>query len=95
MVFLFTSIIELIVPRSASLSSRLPKKGSKGSPYRTSFKEKLLGCLSRSSGSDRHREAKMKNGDAYAGYFNLVANVGPETCMNMSGRSFPSLIPPR
>ena len=92
---MFTRIIELTVPRAASLSSRLPEKGSEGSPYRTSFEEKLLGRLSQSSGSDHRRETKTKNGDAYAGYADLIANVEPEPRTDVSSRSFPSLIPPR
>ena len=94
-VFLFTSIIELTVPRALSLSSRLPEKGSERSSCRTSFEEKLLGRLSHSSGSDRRQETKTENGDAYAGYADLIANIGPKPRIDMSGRSFPSLIPPR
>ena len=94
-VFLFTSIIELTVPRTASLSSPLLEKGSEGSPCKTSFEEKLLGCLNQSSGSDHRQETQTKNGDAYAGYANLIANVGPKPSTDMSGRSFPSLIPLR
>ena len=92
---MFTSIIKFIVLRTASLSSRLPEKGSEGSPYRTSFEEELLGRLNQSGGSDRRRETKTKNGDAYAGYADLAVNIRPEPHMDMSGRSFPSLIPPR
>ena len=44
-VFLFTSIIEFTVPRTPIFSIRLLKKGSEGSSYRISFKEKLLGHL--------------------------------------------------
>ena len=94
-VFLFTSIIKLTVPRAASLSSRLPEKGSEGSPCRTSFEGKLLGRLSQLSGSDHRRETKTKNGNAYVGYADLIANFRPEPRTDMSGRSFPSLTPLR
>ena len=92
---MFTSIIEFTVPRTASFSSRLLEKGPEGSSYRISFKEKLSGCLNQSSGSDHRQETQTKNGDAYAGYADLIAKIGPEPRMDMSGRSFPSLIPPR
>ena len=45
MVFVFTNIIEFIVPHTPSFSIRLLKKGSEGSTYRISFKEKLSGRL--------------------------------------------------
>jgi len=45
MVFLFTSIIEFTVPRAPSFCICLLEKGSEGSAYRISFKEKLLGRL--------------------------------------------------
>ena len=60
-VFLFTSIIEFIVPHTASFSLRLLEKGSEGSSCRISLKEKLSGRLNQSNGSDRHRETEMKN----------------------------------
>ena len=44
-VFLFTSIIELTVPRTPSFCIRLLEKGSEGSACRISFKEKLSGRL--------------------------------------------------
>ena len=88
---MFTSIIELTVPHTASLGSHLPEKGLEGSPYRTSDEEKLSGRLNQSSGSDRRRGTKTKNSDAYAGYADPIANIGPRPHMDMSGRSFPSL----
>jgi len=95
MVFLFTSIIEFTVPRTTSFTSHLPKKGLGGSSYRISSEEKLSGRLNQSNGSDRCRETETKNGNAYAGYTDLVANVGPEPRTNIFGKSFPSLTPPR
>ena len=92
---MFTSIIEFTVTHTTSFSSRLLEKGSEGSSCRISFEEKLSGRLNQSNGSDRRRETETKNGDAYAGYTDLVANVGPKPCTDMSGKSFPSLIPPR
>ena len=44
-VFLFSGIIEFIVPHTLSFSIRLLEKGSEGSTYRISFKEKLSGRL--------------------------------------------------
>ena len=92
---MFTSIIEFIVPRTASLSSRLLEKGSEGSSCRTSFEEKLSGQLNQLSGSNHRRETQTKTGDAYAGDVDFIANVGPEPGMDMSDRSFPLLTPPR
>ena len=92
---LFTSIIKFIVPRTPSFSIRLLEKGSKGSSYRISFKERLSGHLNRSNGSDRCRETETKNCDAHAGYTGPVVNVGREPRTNMSGKNFRSLIPPR
>ena len=43
--FLFTSTIEFIVPRTPSFSIHLLEKGLEGSSYRISFKEKLSGHL--------------------------------------------------
>ena len=91
--FLFTSIIEFTVPRTASFSSRLLEKGSEGSSCIISFKEKLSGRLSQSNGSDRRRETEMKNGNAYAGYTDLIVDVGPEPRTNIFGKSFPLLTP--
>ena len=93
--FLFSSIIEFTVPRTPSFSIHLLKKGSEGSSYRISFKEKLLGRLNQSNGSERCRETETKNCDARAGYTGPIANVGLEPRTNMSGKSFSSLIPPR
>ena len=95
MVFLFTSIIEFIVLRTPSFSIRLLEKGFEGSAYGISFKEKLSGHPSQSNGSDHRRETKIKNCDARAGHVSPIANVGPEPRTDMSGKSFPSLIPPR
>ena len=95
MVFLFTSIIEFTVIRAPIFSIRLLEKGLEGSFYRISFKEKLSGHLNQSNGSDRRREAETKNYDARAGYTGPVMNVGLEPRTNMSGKSFPSLMPPR
>ena len=44
--FLFTGIIEFVVPRTPSFSIRLLEKGSEGSASRISFKEKLSSRLS-------------------------------------------------
>ena len=94
-VFLFTSIIKFTVPRTPSFSIRLLEKGSEGSSYIISFKEKLSGHLNQSNGSDRRREIGTKNCDARVGYTDPVMNVGLEPHTNMSGKSFPSLMPPR
>ena len=92
---MFTSIIKFTVPRTPSFSIYLLEKGSEGSSYRISFKEKLLGHLNQSNGSDRRREIEMKNCDAHAGHADHVANVGPKPRTDMSGKSSPSLVPPR
>ena len=91
---MFTSIIEFTVPLTTSFSSRLPEKGLEGSSCRISFEEKLSGRLNQSNGSDRRRETETKNGDAYAGYTDLDANVGSEPRTDIFGKSFPSLTPP-
>ena len=95
MVFLFTSIIEFIVLRTPSFSIRLLEKGFEGSAYGISFKEKLSGLPNRSNSSDHCRETETKNYDARAGYAGPVANVGPKPHTDMSGKNFPSLMPPR
>ena len=66
--FLFTSVIEFVVPTPPSFSIRLLEKGSEGSTCGISFKEKLSGHPSRSNGSDRCREIETKNCGARAGY---------------------------
>ena len=92
---MFTSIIKFIVLRTLSFSIRLLEKGSEGSSYRISFKEKLSGHLNQSNGSDRCQKIETKNCDAHVGHVGPVANIGPEPHTDMSGKSFPSLIPPR
>ena len=94
-VFFFTRIIEFIVPRTPSFNIRLLEKGLKGSTYGISFKEKLSGCLSQSSGSDRPRETETKNCDARAGCAGPVANVGPEPRTDIFGKGFLSFMPLR
>ena len=93
--FLFTSIIKFTVPRTPSFSIRLLEKGSEGSSYRISFKEKLSGRLNQSNSSDHRREKETENCDARAGRIGPVANVGPEPRTERSGKSFSSLIPSR
>ena len=94
MAFLFTSIIEFTVPRTPCFCIRLLEKGLVGSAYGISFKEKLLGHLSQSNGSDHRQEIETKNYDAHAGYTGPIANDGPEPYTDMSGKSFSSLMPP-
>ena len=91
---MFTSIIEFTVPRTASFSSHLLEKGSEGSSYRISFGEKLSGRLNQLNGSDCHQEIETKNGDAHAGYTDLVTNVRPKPGTDMFGKSFLSFTPP-
>ena len=93
--FLFTSIIKFTVPRTPSFSIRLLEKGSEGSAYRISFKEKLSGRLSQSNSLDHCREIETKNCDAHAGHASPIANAGLEIRTNMSSKSFLSLVPPR
>ena len=90
---MFTSIIEFAVPRTPSFSLCLLKKGLVGSSYRITFKEKLSGRLNQSNNSDHRRETEMKNGNAYAGYTDLIVDVGPEPRTNIFGKSFPLLTP--
>ena len=92
---MFTSIIGFTVPHTPSFCIRRLEKGSEGSSCRISFKEKLLGHLNQSNGSERRRETETKNCDACTGHAGPVANVGPEPRTDISGKSFPSLIPPR
>ena len=92
---MFTSIVELTVPHAASLNPRLPEKGSEGSPCITSFEGKLSGRLKFIKRLGSPPRDKNKNSDAYAGYADLIANIGPKPHTDMSGRSFPSLISPR
>ena len=78
-VFLFSKIIELIVPRVSSFGIRLLMKGSEGSAYRISPKGEAV----RSPKSIKRLESpsgdKTKNSDSYAGYSNLVANIRIQT----------------
>ena len=92
---MFTSIIEFIVPRIPSFNIRLLEKGSEGSTCRISLKEKLPGHLSQLNDSYRRRKTETKNYDARAGHAGTVANVGPEPRTDISGKSFPSHVPPR
>jgi len=94
-VFLFTSITEFTVPRTLSFSIRLLEKGSEGSAYRISFKEKLSGRLKSiewlgSPLRDRNKKLRCSEGHTIP-----IANVGPEPRTDMSGKSFSSLMPPR
>ena len=86
---------QILCPRTPSFSIRVLEKGLEGSACGISFKEKLSGRLSQSNGLDRRRETETKNCDARAGHTGPVANVGPKPHMDMFGKSFPLLIPPR
>ena len=92
---MFTSIIEFTVPRTPNVNIRLLEKGSEGFTCRISFREKLSDRLSQSNGSDRRQETETKNCDARVDYTGPVANVGPKPRTDMSGKSSPSLMPPR
>ena len=92
---MFTSIIEFTVPRTPSFSIHLLEKGSEGSAYGISLKEKPPGHLSQSTSSDHRRAIEIKNCDAHAGYTNPVMNVGLEPRTDMFDKSFSSLMPPR
>ena len=92
---MFTSIIEFAVFHTPSFSIRLLEKGLEGLACGMSFKEKSSSRLSQLNGSLRRRETETKNCDARAGYAGPVANVGPKPHADMSGKNFPSLMPPR
>ena len=83
---MFTSIIEFTIPRNLSFSIRLLEKGSEGSTYGVSFKEKLSGHPSRLNGSGRCRETDMEDWDAHAGYTGPIMNVGPGPRMDIFGK---------